>query len=754
MSEKEYLSGEVERITFHNLENGFVVLKLKTRNKRDLVTLVGSSSAIFVGEFIQAQGRWIHNKEHGLQFKAEFLKSTAPNTLEGIEKYLGSGLIKGIGTHYAKKLVATFKDEVFEVIENFSFRLSEVTGIGKIRAERITSSWLEQKVVREIMIFLQSHGIGASRANRIHKTYGDDAIKIVSENPYRLAKDITGIGFVSADTIAYKLGIGKNSSIRAEAGISYTLLEAASEGHCGIPKEMLISEAIKLLEISREVIEHGLEKSLAAGEVISDSIDNEEVIFLAAYYRYEQTIANKIKNLLYYPTNSFRIDVENAAKDLEVKFKIKLALKQIEAIKQAIRSKILVITGGPGTGKTTLVKSIITILKAEGIIIKLAAPTGRAAKRLSETSGMEAQTIHRLLDFKPGGDGFKYNDENPINVDLLIIDEASMIDVQLMSYLLKAIPPKASLIIVGDIDQLPSVGPGNVLSDIIASELVPVVKLDEIFRQANDSLIITNAHRINKGLFPIFPSAKKNSESNKNKENNYNKDSKRLDDFYFINISIKETKTNVGEEILAKVKSLIRDRIPRRFNFNAMEDIQVLCPMQRGSCGAQVLNIALQNLLNPPDESSIEKYGWHYSKGDKVMQIENNYDKEVYNGDIGLIKEINKIDQEVIIEFDKRDVKYDFTDLDQISLAYAITIHKSQGSEYPVVIIPVGMQHYMMLKRNLIYTAVTRGKKLVIIIGESRALALSLKAKMSVKRYSKLKEFLLRLKSQIEPALP
>lgn len=718
----EFLSGEVERITFHNPENGFVVAKIRVKNKKDLITLVGDISSIFVGEFVQAQGKWINDKEHGLQFKANFIKTITPNTLFGIEKYLGSGLIKGIGAYYAKKLVEAFKEEVFEIINSSPHQLTKIAGIGKIRAERIQKSWIEQKIVREIMIFLQSHGVGTTRANRIYKTYGEDAISIVSENPYRLAKDITGIGFVTADLIAEKLGISKNSSIRAEAGISYALLDAVSDGHCGLPKEKLLQTAIKLLDIERTIIENALINVLNKGEIIRDTINNEEIIFLTAYYRYEQIIASKLKILIRYPLLFPEMDIDKAIQWVESKLKIRLAQKQKEAVKQALNNKIIVITGGPGTGKTTLVKSIITILAAKNIKIKLAAPTGRAAKRLSETSGMEAQTIHRLLDFKPGI-GFKHNEDNPINADLFIIDEASMIDVQLMSFLLKAIPIKGLLIIVGDIDQLPSVGPGNVLSDIISSGIIPVVKLDEIFRQASDSLIITNAHRINKGIYPTLA-----MDSGAN-------DNSKLSDFYFIN-------AEKGDDILNKVITLITDRIPRKFGYKASEDIQILSPMQRGGCGAQSLNVELQKILNPPTERSIEKYGCCFSKDDKVMQIENNYDKEVYNGDIGFIREINKVDQEIIIEFDERLVKYDFSDLDQVVLAYAITIHKSQGSEYPVVIIPLLMQHFMMLKRNLIYTAITRGKKLVIIIGESKALALSLKEKMSTKRYSKLKEFL------------
>ena len=726
---EEYISGTVERITFHSSETGFAVLKVKVRGKRDEVTVVGGISLVFAGEYIQAKGKWFNDKLHGLQFKASFLKTTTPNTLEGIEKYLGSGLIKGIGVHYAAKLIKAFKEDVFDVIETNPSRLREVEGVGKIRAEQITKGWAEQKVVRDIMIFLQSHGVGTAKAARIYRTYGEDAIKIVSENPYRLAKDIMGIGFVTADAIARKLGIKVNSMIRAEAGISYALLEAASEGHCGLPKERLVSEAIKLLEIDKNIIEEAIFNVLKIEEVIADTIKNEEVIFLAAYYRYEQIIASKLRTLINNPISVPEIDLEKAIPWVESLLSIKLAEKQKEAITQAVNSKVLVITGGPGTGKTTLVKSIITILNAKKVRIKLAAPTGRAAKRLSETSGMEALTIHRLLDFKPGEGGFKHNESNPLKADLVVVDEASMIDVQLMSSLLKAIDKNTSLIIVGDIDQLPSVGPGNVLADIMESSTIPIVRLTDIFRQAANSLIITNAHNINQGIFPVIP--------NHAPSNDNNADKTKLYDFYLIN-------AEKGEDLFNKAINLITERIPKKFGFDPINDIQVLCPMQQGGSGAQSFNMELQKVLNPPNDNSVEKYGWRFSVGDKVMQIENNYDKEVYNGDIGFIKSIDKIEQEMLIIFDQREIKYDFSDLDQITLAYAITIHKSQGSEYPVVIIPLLMAHYVMLKRNLVYTGVTRGKKLVIIIGETKALSLALKAKMSTKRYSKLYEMLIK----------
>jgi exodeoxyribonuclease V alpha subunit len=503
---EECISGDVERVAFHNPENRFTVLKVKIRSKREAVTVIGKISLVSAGEFIQAKGLWVNDKEHGLQFKASFLKTTTPNTLEGIEKYLGSGLIKWIEVHYAQKLIsisqkliAIYKDAVFAIIKNSPDRLIEVPAIGKTRAQ--PKNYSKQRVVREIMIFLHSHGVSTARASRIYSTYGDEAIKIINENPYKLAKDIIGIGFITADAIACKLGIAKDSSIRAEAGISCALIMALSDGHCGLPKEKLIMESMKLLALEKAIVEEAIANVLKAGEVITDTINKEEIIFLAAYYQYEVTIANKLKDLLISPLAFPEIDIVKAIPWVENKLSITLATSQKEAIAQAMKAKVLVITGGPGTGKTTLVKYIITILRAKDIEIKLGAPTGRAAKRLSETSAMEAQTIHRLLEYNPTC-GFKYNENNLLQADLVIIDEVSMIDVQLMSLLLKAIPKQSSLIIVGDIDQLPSVGPGNVLSDVIDSNVIPVVRLKEIFRQAADSLIIINANKINQGIYP------------------------------------------------------------------------------------------------------------------------------------------------------------------------------------------------------------------------------------------------------------
>ena len=715
---KEYLSGNIERITYHNQDNGFCVLRLKVKGNKDLVTVTGSSPTLSVGEYIKCSGIWHNDRNYGKQFKADFLKSLPPDTLEGIEKYLGSGLIKGIGPHFAKKLVSAFGNNVFDVIEQKPELLSTLQGVGTVRANSICSNWKDQKVVREIMIFLQSHGVGTTRATRIFKTYGEEAIAIVSKNPYQLAKDIRGIGFVSADTIANNLGIEKNSLIRARAGLSHLLLEATSNGHCGLPQETLIENSIKLLEINRDLVELAIEKEIAAKTIISDFIADKTCIFLATYHFYERQIA---KILLSIKNSTIDWGDNNALEllpQIEQELDIKLADNQKEAIVQALSEKLMVITGGPGTGKTTLVKTLLKVLESKELNIKLCAPTGRAAKRLSETTGLEATTIHRLLEIDQIQGGFKHNEDNKLPCDYLIVDESSMIDVSLFYSLIKSLPNHAGLLLVGDIDQLPSVGAGQVLKDIIYSDTITTIKLRQIFRQAAASDIITNAHNINKGILPKLDAPKDDT------------------DFYFI-------EAEPGDDIINKIITIIADRIPKRFQLNPVHDVQILCPMQRGGSGARSLNIELQKVLNPFYSNGITKFGQTFAVGDKVMQTENNYDKDIYNGDIGVIASINQEEQEVTINFYGNEVIYDYADLDQITLAYATTIHKAQGSEYPAIVVPITMQSYLMLRRNLIYTAITRGKKLAVIIGQKKALAMAVKDQKSSNRYSKLKDWLI-----------
>jgi exodeoxyribonuclease V alpha subunit len=717
-AEKETIAGLVERVTFHNPETGFCVLRIKARGHRDLVTLVAATASIQPGEHVHASGRWDNNREHGLQFKADLLTITKPTTAEGIERYLGSGMIKGIGPVYAKKLVQAFGESVFEVIEQSPEKLQEIDGIGPVRAKKITSGWADQKAIREIMLFLQSNGISTARAVRIYKTYGIKAVSLMTENPYCLARDIRGIGFKTADEIAARLGIEKSSMIRARAGISYTLMEAISDGHCALPKENLLTLAEKLLGIPKDSLAEALALELRDGNVIADTIGGESCIFLPYLWHAEKIIAERLLTLSSGVSPWPAIDSAKAISWVENKLGIRLAESQGNAVTMALKAKVLVITGGPGVGKTTIVNTILKILMAKGAKVALAAPTGRAAKRLSESTALPAKTIHRLLECDPIGGNFKRSAEFPIECNLLVIDETSMVDVPLMASLMRAVPDNAAVIVVGDVDQLPSVGPGQVLTDIIASEIVPVARLTEIYRQAAASRIVTNAHRVNKGLMPELVRPK-------------NGDT----DFYFI-----ET-TDPGDAV-SKIVDLVKTRISRRFDLDPIRDIQVLCPMQRGGVGARSLNIELQKALNTQDtgQPRVERFGYTYRVGDKVMQTENDYDKDIFNGDIGFIAAIDPDSGEVEISFDERMVTYDFGELDEIMLCYATTIHKSQGSEYPAVVIPIMAQHYIMLERNLLYTGITRGKRLVVLVGEKKALGMAVQGKKDRRRWTKLRE--------------
>jgi exodeoxyribonuclease V alpha subunit len=716
VSSTEVLASLVDRVTFHNSENGFCVLRVKARGQRDLITLVGHSAMISAGEFVQANGAWVNDRTHGVQFRASFLKATAPTTVEGIEKYLGSGMIRGIGPVYAKKLVRAFGETVFDVIEQEPARLREVTGIGPKRAERIIAGWADQKVIREIMLFLHSNGVGTSRAVRIYKTYGADAVRLISENPYRLARDIRGVGFRTADQIAAKLGIEKTALIRVRAGVSFALAEAMDDGHCGLPHEDLLALTRELLEVPAEFVATGLDLELRDGTVVADDLDGRRCVFLAGLYRAEREIAQTLKTLAAAKPPWPVIDVDKAIPWVEKRTKLALAESQKAAVRVALRANVTVITGGPGVGKTTLVNSLLKVLLAKAVTIGLCAPTGRAAKRLSESTSLEAKTIHRLLETDPRTGAFRRNEEAPLDCDLLVVDETSMVDVPLMRALLRALPVKAALLLVGDVDQLPSVGPGQVLADVIASGAIPVVRLTEVFRQAAESQIIINAHRINEGRMPNLTAAE-------------------ASDFYFVDAA-------EAEDGVRKVLAMVQERIPKRFGFDPIRDIQVLCPMNRGGLGARSLNIELQNVLNPPSDTRIERFGWTFCPGDKVMQVENNYDKDVYNGDLGVVSHIDMEEGELHTDFDGRDVTYGFGELDELVLAYATTIHKSQGSEYAAVVIPLTTQHYPMLQRNLVYTGVTRGKRLVVLVGQRKALAIAVKGAQTRRRWSKLREWL------------
>jgi len=591
-----------------------------------------------------------------------------------------------------------------------------VTGIGPKRAARITAGWAEQKVIREIMLFLHANGVGTSRAVRIYKTYGADAVQVITENPYRLARDIRGIGFRTADLVAQKLGIESTASIRVRAGISFALAEATGQGHCGLPVEELIEPAGKLLEVLPDLIEAALVLEVEAGDVVADTLAGRRCIFLAGLYRAEQVIAERLRLLARGMPPWPAIDAAKAIPWVEGRTGLALADSQREALRLALTSKVLVITGGPGVGKTTLVNSILKVIGAKGVELALCAPTGRAAKRLSESTGLEAKTIHRLLESDPKTGGFKRSDEHPLDCQLLVVDETSMVDVPLMRALLKALPDEAALLLVGDADQLPSVGPGQVLADIIGSGTVPVVRLTEVFRQAAESQVIVNAHRINQGKMPVL-------------------EAREGSDFFFVDAAD-------PEEGVRKLLIVVAERIPGRFGLDPVRDVQVLCPMNRGGLGARSLNIELQKALNPPGELRVERFGWTFCPGDKVMQVANDYERDVFNGDLGVITGLDLDEAELTVSFEGREVAYGFGELDELVLAYATTIHKSQGSEYPAVVIPLTTQHYTMLARNLLYTGVTRGKRLVVLVGQRRALAIAIKNGSGRRRWSKLREWL------------
>ena len=695
----------VEHITYQNAMNGYSIMRVNVKGYKDLVTIVGTLLDVPVGSVLICEGEWKVDKKYGAQFVVNSWEEVMPATLQGIEKYLGCGLVKGIGRQYAKLIVGKFGLKTIDIIENDIERLYEVAGIGKVRVEQIRESWEKQKDIKNVMIFLQGHGVSTSYAAKIFRQYGKESIDKVTENPYTLADDIWGIGFKTADGIATKMGYEKNDLRRCKSGILYTLNQLSNEGHVYSEEEQLVKTASSLLEADEESIIGALNEMLANDDLKQDG----EAIYLPPFYHSEIGTAKRLLNLMEANDNSKRPAFN--LKAIEKETGIEYDDVQIDAIRQAVDSKIMVLTGGPGTGKTTTTQGIIAALKTAGLKILLAAPTGRAAKRMSEATGMEAKTIHRLLEFNPM-DGYKRNEDNPLEGDALIVDECSMIDIILMNNLMKSIPLGMRLVFVGDIDQLPSVGAGNVLRDIIDSQKIPVIRLTRIFRQAQSSRIVMSAHAINKGTFPDLSNGQDT-------------------DFFFI-------KCEDAEQVAGNIVQLVRNRLPKAYNLPT-NMIQVLTPMQRGVVGAANLNIALQEAINS-NKTGLNRGGYSFRKGDRVMQIRNNYDKKVFNGDLGYVHEVDLEERTLMVDFEGSLVEYEVTELDELTLAYATTIHKSQGSEYPIVVMPILMNHYVMLQRNLIYTGITRARKICVLIGTAKALAYAIHNMTVLKRNTKLKE--------------
>ena len=717
------LEGVLERITYQNDENGYTIAKILPKGKIQPVTVVGALAGVQVGESLVLNGTWINHHQYGRQFEVKSYQVRYPATLEGIRKYLGSGLIKGVGPVTARKIVDYFGLKTLDVLDNTPEKILEVPGIGPSKADLIGNAWVEQQQIKEVMLFLQSHGVSASLAVKIYKQYGEKSITVVRETPYQLARDIFGVGFKTADQIARKMGLATDSPDRIQTGLLYALGNLSNEGHCFATRDQLLAAVIPLLDLPRELCAAQIENLILQDAIIMDM----NMLYLPPFYHAEKGVATKLLKIMRSQHdrlgNFQKVNWPLAFSVLDRSGKIQLTDQQKLGIQTALTKKVSVLTGGPGTGKSTITGSIIQLLKERRASVLLAAPTGRAAKRLSETTGLEAKTIHRLLEFTPSeGVNFARDRENPLNADLIIIDETSMVDILLMNHLLNAIEAGSHILFVGDMDQLPSVGAGNVLRDLIESSVIPVIRLDTIFRQAEDSFIIVNAHRINNGEMPLF--------------------SKEAVDFFLF----PETDALKAADW---VVDLVSERVLNKFGFDPIKDIQVLTPMHRGACGVTELNERLQSALNPEDPRKAEvRHGSRvFRVGDRVMQIRNDYERKIFNGDLGVIANIDTENHIVMVNFEERMVPCETLQLEEVVHAFAISIHKSQGSEFPVVVIPLLMQHYMMLQRNLLYTAVTRARKLVVMVGDKKSIAMAVRNNKIASRNTLLKERL-----QKEPA--
>ena len=697
VNDLEQLRGEVERLVYSSEESGFTICRLVVPGRVDLVTVAGTMPGIQPGERLHLRGRWINHPTHGYQFRADSYSSQLPASANAVRRYLASTLVKGIGPVLAGRLVDCFGDETLRVIDEQPERLAEAPGVGPRRLENIKRAWVEQQEIRNVMLFLQGHGVSAAYSTRIYKTYGQDAVKIVQENPYRLAQDVRGIGFITADKIARQMGIDEHSPHRAQAALEYLLLERANEGHVFTPNAELVQMCRSCFDLPAELLTAAVGSLRKAGRIVLDG----EAVFLRGLYLAERAVADSIRSLVASPGQRREFDVPVAVDWASGRMGVELTGEQRQAIHEAVSQKVFVLTGGPGTGKTTILRAVVLVLEALGQRVVLAAPTGRAAKRLGEATGREARTLHRLLEFKPGEGRFGRDAGRPLDADAVVIDETSMLDIVLCHHLLQAVPRHASVLFAGDANQLPSVGPGKFLGDVLESGVVPFLRLERIFRQGERSGIVEAAHRVNQGRLPSLASS----------------GSQR--DFYFVDAGEPEAAANAVVRICA-------ERIPARFGLRPMRDVQVLCPMNRGDIGVHRLNDRLREALNPAG-TEVTRFGRTFRVGDRVLQSVNNYDKDVFNGDLGWVTGVDHAVGRITVNFEETGVEYDFSELDELQPSFAMTVHRAQGGEFPAVVVPLLTQHYPMLQRNLLYTAITRGRRLVVVVGSRRALAMAVR---------------------------